>query len=93
MSEGEKPPLAVALRYDAGTMRAPVVVGKSPGTSQVAWRQWAAVRQIPWLERGPLAERLHSRGVVNGPIGDELYAEVAEVLAIAYQVRGARTSA
>jgi len=85
--------VAVALRYDAGTMRAPVVVGKSPGTSQVAWRQWAAVRQIPWLERGPLAERLHSRGVVNGPIGDELYAEVAEVLAIAYQVRGARTSA
>jgi flagellar biosynthetic protein FlhB len=79
--------VAVALRYDAATMRAPLVVAKAQGASSRRFRELAAEHQVPWLHMAELAQTLHAEAAVSRPIADKQFAQVAEALAMAYEKR------
>jgi len=78
--------IAVALRYDRKTMRAPKVVAKGIRLNAQGIREIAAKYQIPIIENKPLARMLFKHGRVGGEIPAPLYAAVAEVLAWVYRV-------
>jgi flagellar biosynthetic protein FlhB len=78
--------IAVALRYDRKTMRAPKVVAKGIRLNAEKIREIAQQHQVPILENKPLARMLFKHGRVGGEIPAELYAAVAEILAWVYRV-------
>jgi flagellar biosynthetic protein FlhB len=78
--------LAIALRYDRKTMKAPKIVAKGSRLNALKIREIAAQHQVPIMENKPLARMLFKYGRVGGEIPAELYAAVAEVLAWVYRV-------
>jgi flagellar biosynthetic protein FlhB len=78
--------IAVALRYDRKTMRAPKVVAKGIRLNAQEIREVAARHQIPIIENKPLARMLFKQARVGGEIPAQLYAAVAEVLAWVYRM-------
>ncbi|MBO8141037.1 MAG: EscU/YscU/HrcU family type III secretion system export apparatus switch protein [Firmicutes bacterium] len=82
--------LAVALRYDASTMEAPVVVAKGAGPIARRIRELAEEHGVPLVEDPGLARALYDGVEVGSPIPVELYRAVADVLAFVYRVRGKR---
>jgi flagellar biosynthetic protein FlhB len=79
--------VAVALRYAAGTMRAPQVVAK--GADELAERIKAVARTagVPIVERRALARALFRSVKVGQEIPPALYRAVAEILAYIYSLR------
>ncbi len=82
---------AVALRYSAGEMRAPVVVAKGADEVAAAIRDKAGEARILMLEAPPLARALFRSSTVGQEIPAALYAAVAQVLTWAYRIRGGET--
>lgn len=80
--------LAVALKYDPETMKAPVVVAKGAGVLAQYIRRIALEHGIPIVERKPLARALYQMVEIDQPIPIDQYAAVAEVLAYVYQLKG-----
>jgi flagellar biosynthetic protein FlhB len=78
--------LAIALRYDRKTMRAPRIVAKGSRLNAQRIREIAARHQVPIVENKPLARLMFKYGKVGGEIPAQLYAAVAEVLAWVYRV-------
>lgn len=78
--------LAVALRYDRKTMKAPRIVAKGSRLNALRIREIAAQHQVPIIENKPLARMMFKYGKVDGEIPAQLYAAVAEVLAWVYRV-------
>jgi flagellar biosynthetic protein FlhB len=78
--------LAIALRYDRKTMRAPRVVAKGIRLGAERIREIARLHQVPIVENKPLARLLFKHGKVGGEVPASLYAAVAEVLAWVYRV-------
>lgn len=78
--------LAIALRYDRQSMRAPRIVAKGTRLNALKIREIAGQHQVPIIENKPLARMLFKYGRVGGEIPAELYAAVAEVLAWVYRV-------
>jgi flagellar biosynthetic protein FlhB len=78
--------IAVALRYDRKTMRAPRVVAKGIRLNAQRIRELAREHQVPIMENKPLARMLFKHGRVGGEVPAQLYAAVAEVLAWVYRV-------
>lgn len=78
---------AVALRYQAETMSAPVIVAM--GVDQVALRirERAAPHRIPQVRAPLLARALYYNGALDKPIPISLYAAVAQVLTYLYRLR------
>jgi flagellar biosynthetic protein FlhB len=81
---------AVALRYDATSMAAPVVVAKGAGVIAARIRQLARENGIPTVEKGAIADALYKQVDVNRPVPGTLYGGVAEVLAAVYQSKTKR---
>jgi len=77
--------LAIALRYDRKTMRAPKIVAKGARHNALRIRELAQQHQIPIIENKPLARLMYKHGRVGGEIPAQLYAAVAEVLAWVYR--------
>ena len=82
--------LAVALRYDRKTMKAPKIVAKGSRLNALRIREIATQHQVPIVENVPLARLMFKYGRVGGEIPAELYAAVAEVLAWVYRVNAYR---
>lgn len=80
--------LAVALRYDTGTMGAPTVVAKGARLLALKIRELAAAAGVPIVENAPLARAIYSSVEVGSVIPVELYRACAEVLAYVYRLRG-----
>lgn len=80
--------LAIAIRYDAATMPAPVVVAKGAGPLAQKIRRVALSNGIPVVERKPLAQALYKTVEVGGEIPADQYQAVAEVLRYVYQLQG-----
>jgi len=80
--------LAVALRYDAEQMAAPIVVAKGAGVLAQRIRRLALENNVPIVERKPLARQLYKEVDVNRAVPTDSYAAVAEVLAYVYQLKG-----
>jgi flagellar biosynthesis protein FlhB len=78
--------LAVALKYDSLTMRAPRIVAKGQRLMAERIKQIARQSNVPVVEDKPLARALFSR-----PIGSEvpahLYRAVAKLLVLVHQAR------
>jgi flagellar biosynthetic protein FlhB len=78
--------LAIALRYDRKSMRAPRLVAKGSRLNALRIREMAQQHQVPVVENQPLARLLFKYGRVGGEIPAQLYAAVAEILAWVYRV-------
>lgn len=78
---------AVALKYEAGKMRAPKVVAK--GTDEIALkiREVATANRVSIVEAPPLARALYRHGDLDREIPVNLYAAVAQVLSYVYQLK------
>ncbi|MDH4134150.1 MAG: flagellar biosynthesis protein FlhB [Gammaproteobacteria bacterium] len=81
---------AVALRYEAGRMRAPKVVAKGAGFIAARIREIAAEHRIPLYEAPPLARALYHSVELDQDIPEGLYQSVAQVLAYVFQLRHPR---
>lgn len=78
---------AIALKYDQGKFRAPVVVAK--GVDEVAMhiRKIANEHKVPVIESPALARSIYHTTELDHPIPEQLFAAVAQVLAYVYQLR------
>ncbi len=81
---------AVALRYQEGVMRAPVVVAKGVHLVAERIRSVAATHRIPVVEAPALARALYAHTELEHPVPEALYLAVAEILAYAYQLQRQR---
>ncbi len=82
--------IAVALRYDRKTMKAPKVVAKGSRLNAAKIREIAQQNQVPIIENVPLARLMFKYCRVGGEIPAQFYAAVAEVLAWVYRVNAYR---
>jgi len=80
--------LAIAIKFDAETMPAPIVMAKGAGHVAARIRKLALEASIPVVERKPLAQALFKHVEVGQPVPIEQYAAVAEVLRYVYQLQG-----
>jgi flagellar biosynthetic protein FlhB len=80
--------LAIALKYDPLTMKAPIVLAKGANLVAARIRKIALEHGIPIVERKPLAQALFKQVDIGKPIPVTEYAAVAEVLKYVYQVQG-----
>jgi flagellar biosynthetic protein FlhB len=78
--------LAIALKYDSSTMKAPKMVAKGQRLMAARIRDLAREHDVPIVEDVPLARALFSR-----PIGSDvpahLYRAVARILVLVHQAR------
>jgi flagellar biosynthetic protein FlhB len=82
--------IAVALRYDRKTMKAPRVVAKGTRLNAEQIKEIAKQHQVPIIENIPLARMMFKYCPVGGEVPAQLYAAVAEVLAWVYRVNAYR---
>jgi flagellar biosynthetic protein FlhB len=80
---------AVALRYEAGNMAAPIVVAKGRGEVALKIRDIARGHQIALLEAPSLARALYRHCELQQAVPAALFAAVAEVMAYVYQLNEA----
>ncbi|MBU1310646.1 MAG: flagellar biosynthesis protein FlhB [Gammaproteobacteria bacterium] len=77
---------AVALKYDQGKFRAPLVVAKGLDEVALHIRKIAAEHKIPIIESPMLARSVYHTTELDHPIPEQLFAAVAQVLAYVYQL-------
>jgi flagellar biosynthetic protein FlhB len=79
--------VAVALRYEAKTMEAPVMVAKGADHLAEKIREIARAYGVPVIRRPELARTIYSTVEPGNPIPETLYVAVAEILAMIYRLR------
>ena len=79
---------AVALRYDAGKMKAPRVVAKGADLMALQIRSIAEANNVPVFEHPQFARALYFTSEVGKDISPRLYVAVAQVLTYIYQLTG-----
>jgi flagellar biosynthetic protein FlhB len=77
---------AVALRYKADEMEAPVVVAKGMRLIADKIREIGTKNRVPVLERPELARNLHKNVEVGRAVPEALFRAVAEVLSYVYKI-------
>ncbi|MBI4663961.1 MAG: EscU/YscU/HrcU family type III secretion system export apparatus switch protein [Verrucomicrobia bacterium] len=78
--------LAVALRYDRKTMRAPRIVAKGARLNALRIREIAQQFQVPIVENKPVAQLLFKHCKIGQEVPPQVYSAVAEILAYVYRV-------
>ena len=76
---------AVALKYERGKDKAPVVLAKGDNRFAQRIKAIAAEHGVPVVENKPVARVLFAMGKVGEVIPSELYQAVAEILAVVYR--------
>ena len=79
--------IAVALRYDAQNMEAPIMVAKGQRLIAERIKELARAAGVPLVENKPLARALFKAVRIGDQIPDELFKAVAEMLAFVFQLR------
>ena len=79
--------IAVALRYEAKTMEAPVVVAKGANHLAEKITEIARAYGVPIVRKPELARTIYSTAKLGSAIPESLYVAVAEVLAMVYRLR------
>ena len=79
--------VAVALRYEAKTMEAPIMVAKGADHLAEKIKEIARAYGVPIVRKPELAKTIYSTVELGGPIPETLYIAVAEVLALIYRLR------
>ncbi|HOX05732.1 MAG TPA: flagellar biosynthesis protein FlhB [Planctomycetota bacterium] len=83
--------LAIALKYEEGSMSAPEVVAKGERLVALRIRELAAQHGVPVIENKPLARAMYKAVEVGRQIPWEFYEAVAEVLAMVYGISARRS--
>lgn len=78
---------AVALKYDAITMKAPVLIAKGADLVAAKIRELADEHDIPIVRNPPLARALYDSMDLDDEIPVEHYKAVAEVIGYVYRLR------
>ena len=76
---------AVALKYERGKDKAPLVLAKGEGAFARRIKELAAENDVPMVENKPVARMLYKAGRVGKPVPVELYQAVADILAFVYK--------
>lgn len=76
---------AVALKYERGRDRAPVVVARGRDVFARRIKELAARHEVPMVENRPVARALFKYGQVGKEIPVQLYQAVAEILGFVYR--------
>lgn len=76
---------AVALKYERGRDKAPMVLAKGERAFALRIKALAAEHSVPLVENKPVARLLFKVGKVGKPIPIELYQVVADILAFVYK--------
>lgn len=76
---------AVALKYERGQDKAPIVLAKGENGFAKRIKALAADHGVPMVENRPVARLLFAMGKVGETIPAELYQAVAEILAVVYR--------
>ncbi|RPI58977.1 MAG: type III secretion system protein, partial [Lysobacterales bacterium] len=79
---------AVALRYDAKTMKAPRVVAKGADLVAFEIRRVAEAHKVPIFEHPQFARALYFTSDIGKEVSPRLYVAVAQVLTYIYQLTG-----
>jgi flagellar biosynthetic protein FlhB len=79
---------SVALKYEPGSMNAPVVIAKGQDFIALKIREVAKQHGIILMENKPLARALYDRVEIGESIPEDLFKAVAEVLAYVYRLKG-----
>jgi len=79
--------IAVALRYEAKTTEAPILVAKGADYLAEKIQEIARAYGVPIVRRPELARTIYSTVEPGSPIPAVLYVAVAEVLAVIYRLR------
>lgn len=79
--------LAVAIKYDAETARAPIVLAKGEDFLAQKIKEAARENHVEIVENKPLARMLYANVDIGQEIPPELYQAVAEVLAMVYNMK------
>ncbi|MBN98445.1 MAG: flagellar biosynthesis protein FlhB [Gemmatimonadetes bacterium] len=79
--------IAVALRYNAAEMEAPVVLAKGQRLVAEKIKELARQTGVPLVENKPLARALFKAVQIGEEVPEELFKAVAEVLAFVFQLR------
>ncbi|MEI7837518.1 MAG: flagellar biosynthesis protein FlhB [Planctomycetota bacterium] len=82
--------VAVALRYEAGAMAAPVVVAKGGDLMCQRIKEVARAHRVPIVQKPSLARMIYDTVKIGEPIPQPLFVAVAEVLAMIYRLRAQR---
>jgi len=82
--------VAVALKYEAKTMEAPVLVAKGADELAEKIREIARAYGVPVVTKPELARAIYSTVKPGNPIPEALYVAVAEVMAMIYRLRHRR---
>ncbi|WP_370293049.1 flagellar biosynthesis protein FlhB [Thalassolituus sp.] len=77
---------SVALKYQAGSMGAPIMVAKGTDQAAMKIREIAKEHNIPQMQAPPLARALYKHSRVGDEIPEGLYVAVAQVLAYIFQM-------
>ena len=78
---------AVALKYEAGKMRAPTVVALGVDELALKIREIGKAHRVATVEAPPLARALYRNAKLDQEIPVQLYAAVAQVLSYVFQLR------
>lgn len=76
---------AVALKYERGKDKAPVILAKGENRFAQRIKALAAEHGVPTVENKPVARMLFAMGKVGETIPAELYQAVAGILAVVYR--------
>ena len=76
---------AVALKYESGTMHAPLVVAKGVDAVALRIREMANEHDVPIVENPPLARSLHASVDLGDEIDPDHYKAVAAVISYVMQ--------
>ncbi len=79
---------AVALKYDAAKMPAPIVLAKGADVVAGRIREIAGKHKIPILRNPPLARILYDTTDIDDPIPVEHYQAVAKIIGYVYRLKG-----
>lgn len=78
---------AVAIKYDATTAKAPIVVAKGEDYLAQKIKEKARESNVEIVENRPLARALYANVEIGSEIPEELYQAVAEILAMVYKLK------
>ncbi len=76
---------AVALKYERGVDKAPMVLAKGENIFAMRIKEIARQHEVPMVENRPVARMLYKFGRVGQGIPVELYQAVAEILGFVYK--------
>lgn len=82
--------IAVALKYEKGVDKAPMVVAKGADRTALRIKEIAKENDVPIVENKPLARLMFSKVEVNDEIPAQMYQAVAEILAFVYKLKNKR---